>query len=302
MQTSLLLGLSLGLPPAVQPPAIDPLNAAVATSSSTPPLPPHDTGWQSDVLIPAHSFTICPDLSAPIIALGWIGTLFSVFLFLSPLGVMQKVRTEQNVGEFAITPYLLSALACGMWVVYGLPAVTPCSAQLLITNAIGCTLEVGYILIFLWYAQARRNEFLINVAAMLAAFAVIITCSLVLSPKLFRDSDTDDTARSRRSVVLGTFCSVLTAAMYASPLAVVEVVVRTKSVEFMPLAPTAATMGVSVIWLLWSAIHHDVFVLLPNVAGVILASIQLVLYAWYAPRPHGVDSKPKETSSLIVSE
>ena len=52
--------------------------------------------------------------------------------------------------------------------------------------------------------------------------------------------------------------------MYAAPLSVMGEVLRSKSTQYMPLLPTLCVILVSTLWLAWSLIASDMFVLLPN--------------------------------------
>ena len=52
--------------------------------------------------------------------------------------------------------------------------------------------------------------------------------------------------------------------MYAAPLSVMGEVLRTKSVQYMPLPPSLCVILVSSLWITWSLLGSDMFVLLPN--------------------------------------
>lgn len=61
--------------------------------------------------------------------LGWSAAVLTALLFLSPLVIMRHVGKMRNVEAFSIGPYLFSAVACGVWIVYSLPSITPCRLQ-----------------------------------------------------------------------------------------------------------------------------------------------------------------------------
>eukprot|EP00966_Prymnesium_polylepis_P097997 2269831-Prymnesium_polylepis.1 len=72
---------------------------------------------------------------------GWLGTLMAGVLFLAPVSVMRQVLRAADVRNFSPTPYLMTAVSCGMWVVYAQPWVTPCKPQVLATSIFGSVLE-----------------------------------------------------------------------------------------------------------------------------------------------------------------
>jgi hypothetical protein len=69
--------------------------------------------------------------------------------------------------------------------------------------------------------------------------------------------------------------------MYSSPLAVMSTVVRTRSVEFMPLGLSLGTLGCAASWSVFAIYVGDATILIPNILGVALALAQLALYARY---------------------
>ena len=69
--------------------------------------------------------------------------------------------------------------------------------------------------------------------------------------------------------------SVLTTAMYASPLSVMWEVIRTKSVEFMPLPLSAMTFVNCTVWTAYSFYVQDVYLGVPNALGVVLSTAQV---------------------------
>eukprot|EP00164_Ancoracysta_twista_P004276 GFYU01005760.1.p1 GENE.GFYU01005760.1~~GFYU01005760.1.p1 ORF type:complete len:119 (-),score=30.07 GFYU01005760.1:46-402(-) len=69
--------------------------------------------------------------------------------------------------------------------------------------------------------------------------------------------------------------------MYGSPLVVIKKVITSKSVESMPFLLSFTTTLLTASWFGYAITSEDVFVLIPNVAGVGLAVTQLVLYSYY---------------------
>ena len=69
--------------------------------------------------------------------------------------------------------------------------------------------------------------------------------------------------------------------MYASPLAIVGLVIRTKSVEFMPLPITITGTMCSFIWGSYGLYVGDMYITICNVAGAFLGLVQLAVYAQY---------------------
>merc|ERR1712187_742314 len=83
------------------------------------------------------------------------------------------------------------------------------------------------------------------------------------------------------SSLCGLEVVLLNIILYGSPLVQLTLVVKTKSVEFMPFGMSFLTFVISCIWTMQGVVLFDLTVLIPNVLGVLLGAAQLVLYGLY---------------------
>ena len=67
----------------------------------------------------------------------------------------------------------------------------------------------------------------------------------------------------------------------AAPLASIFTVVRSKSTECLPFYLILATIAMTGSWTLYGFIIEDMFVILPNLLGCLIASGQLLLFVIY---------------------
>ena len=67
----------------------------------------------------------------------------------------------------------------------------------------------------------------------------------------------------------------------AAPLASVVTVVRSRSTESLPFYLILATIAMTGSWTLYGFIIKDMFVILPNLLGCLIASGQLLLFVIY---------------------
>jgi solute carrier family 50 protein (sugar transporter) len=63
--------------------------------------------------------------------------------------------------------------------------------------------------------------------------------------------------------------------MYAAPLGVMRQVLRTKSVQFMPLPLSAMSFVNCVVWSVYSFYVQDVYIGVPNYLGVLFTAAQV---------------------------
>ncbi|RHN49836.1 putative SWEET sugar transporter [Medicago truncatula] len=90
----------------------------------------------------------------------------------------------------------------------------------------------------------------------------------------------DDT--NKRSLVVGIIFNFLNVIMYVSPLAVMENVIKTKSVKYMPFLPSLAIFLNGLCWTTYALINpFDIYLLVSNGIGAISGFVQLILYVYF---------------------
>jgi len=175
--------------------------------------------------------------------LGKIGVCASIMLYLSPLAVIRTVYERGYIESFSALPLLLACANAGLWCVYSLPAITPCHSDVLVANSIGVLLELVYIGTFVRYAGPRRKYVLTQLGCVTTVFAILVILGTAVASQLdFAPWPNTDPPITKQSSVLGFFCMFTNIAMFASPLAVIPEVRRTKSVEYMPIWITVGTI------------------------------------------------------------
>ncbi|XP_057968154.1 bidirectional sugar transporter SWEET4 [Malania oleifera] len=205
-------------------------------------------------------------------AVGILGNIISLFLFLSPVPTFIHIWKKGSVEQYSPVPYLAALVNCMIWVMYGLPMVHPHSFLVLTINGAGLVIELTYLLLFLFYSGDQRERLKV-VAAMLAEVVFIVAVALLVLTLAHTEA--------RRSMVVGTLCILFNVMMYASPLFVIKLVIRTKSVEYMPFFISFASFANGVSWASYALIRFDPFIIIPNGLGSVFALAQLVLYATY---------------------
>ncbi|XP_022634515.1 bidirectional sugar transporter SWEET2 isoform X2 [Vigna radiata var. radiata] len=171
---------------------------------------------------------------------------------------------------FSGLPYVYSLLNCLICLWYGTPLISPDNLLVTTVNTIGGVFQLVYITIFLIYAEkARKVRMLGLLLAVLGIFVIILVGSLQI----------DDRAMRRMFVGLLSCASLIS--MFASPLFIIKLVIRTKSVEFMPFYLSLSTFLMSISFFLYGLVSDDTFIYVPNGIGTVLGIVQLILYFYY---------------------
>ncbi|XP_066310399.1 LOB domain-containing protein 6-like isoform X2 [Miscanthus floridulus] len=84
-----------------------------------------------------------------------------------------------------------------------------------------------------------------------------------------------------RKVFCGLAATIFSICMYASPLSIMRLVIKTKSVEFMPFLLSLAVFLCGTSWFIYGLLGRDPFIIIPNGCGSFLGLVQLILYFIY---------------------
>ncbi|KAI3966572.1 hypothetical protein MKW92_045585 [Papaver armeniacum] len=196
---------------------------------------------------------------------GIFGNITALFLFLAPLITFKRIVKSKSTEQFSGIPYIMTLLNCLLSAWYGLPFVSPHNILVSTINGTGAAIESIYVILFIIYAKPQkvRVKILALFTLILTVFAIVVLVSLLA---LHGNS---------RKLFCGFAATIFSICMYASPLSIVRLVIKTKSVEFMPF-------------------FLSLFV--PNGFGCGLGTLQLILYAIYR-KNKGDRTEPKTTDT-----
>ncbi|XP_058203651.1 bidirectional sugar transporter SWEET4-like [Rhododendron vialii] len=202
-------------------------------------------------------------------AVGVLGNVISFVLFMSPLPTFFQICKKGSVEQYSPAPYLGTFINCGLWAVYGLPAVHPHSLLVTSINGAGMAIELVYLLLFIRYCDRKKRlqVMLVMVVELVVVGAVaFLVLTLAHTTKL-------------RSTIVGSIAMLGNVIMYAAPLSVMRLVISTKSVEYMPLSLSLASFANAICWSSYALIGFDPFIMAPNGLGAVFGMAQLILYA-----------------------
>ncbi|WCJ33030.1 Bidirectional sugar transporter SWEET4 [Euphorbia peplus] len=203
---------------------------------------------------------------------GIIGNVISFFLFLSPLPTFFCIIKNKDTQEFQFYPYVATVLNCMFWVLYGLPFVTEDNILVVTINGVGLVLELIYLAIFCYYDKQNKGRK--KVALGLSAELIFIAIVVIITITTFH-------THTKRALFVGIFCDVFNILMYSSPLLIMKKVIKTKSVEYMPLFLSLTNFANGCIWTTYALIKLDMFILISNGIGALAGAAQLILYSCY---------------------
>ncbi|XP_074267511.1 bidirectional sugar transporter NEC1-like [Silene latifolia] len=97
-----------------------------------------------------------------------------------------------------------------------------------------------------------------------------------------------------RETSVGWICAVFSVCVFAAPLSVMKMVIKTKSVEFMPFCLSFSLTLCAVMWFFYGFLIQDFYIAMPNVLGFLLGITQMLLYIIYK------NSSPKNQQKHLM--
>lgn len=194
-----------------------------------------------------------------------------------PMITFKRIIRKKSTEQFSCIPYVITLLNCLLSMWYGLPFVSPNNVLVVYVSSIGGVLEAIYVLIFLIFAPKKEKA---KICGYLFVVLSIFSCLALVSLLAFHGN--------KRKLLCGFAFTVSCIMMYGSPLSVMRLVIKSKSVEYMPFFLSLSVFICSASWLIFGLLGKDPFILVPNGIGALLGAVQLILYAIYRDNRGGV--------------
>ncbi|XP_021764612.1 bidirectional sugar transporter SWEET3-like [Chenopodium quinoa] len=238
------------------------------------------------------------------IAVGILGNLASALLYASPILTFSTVIKKKSTQGFSYVPYSVALLNALIYTWYSLPIVSKGweNFSLITVNGLGFLLESSYVLVYLFFSSPKGK---VKVAAVTLTFLALFVATALISAFLLHD-------HHKRKVFVGSTGLITSTALYGAPLIAVKQVITTKSVEFMPFSLSLFTLLASCFWGAYGLLSHDLFIMSPNLVGILFGILQLVVYWKYKGRGIEEDTnkwdieknkeKPKQVQQLVTED
>ncbi|KAF3786281.1 Bidirectional sugar transporter [Nymphaea thermarum] len=221
---------------------------------------------------------------------GLLGNAVSFMVYLAPVPTFYRIFKKKTTDGFQSVPYVVALFSAMLWIYY---AILKTNAILLISvNIVGCFIESAYIFMYILYAPKKAKAKTVRLLLLLNVGAF---CSILVPSQLFASG-------GKRLRILGFVCSAFAVSVSAAPLSIMRLVIRTKSVEFMPFFLSFFLTLSAGMWLVYGLLINDLFVALPNVLGLTFGTTQMALYLYYKNKsPIVTDEKlPEQAVSVNV--
>lgn len=211
---------------------------------------------------------------------GILGNIVSFGVYLAPLPTFWRIFKKKSTQGFQSIPYSVALFSAMLLLYYAF--IKEKNGTMIITiNTIGCAIEGSYLIVYLIYAPKKAKVY---TAKLLGLFNVGFFGLIVLTTMLFVRGIDQHKMLSKggmRENVVGWICGIFSVCVFAAPLSAIRMVIRTKSVEFMPFWLSLSLTLCAVMWFFYGFLIKDFYIALPNILGFGFGIAQMILYIIY---------------------
>ncbi|KAL9677041.1 hypothetical protein QQ045_005268 [Rhodiola kirilowii] len=201
---------------------------------------------------------------------GILGNIVSFMVFLAPMPTFYRIFKKKSTEGFQSIPYSVALFSCTLLLYYGF-LKTSGGLMIITINSIGCAIEAAYLTIYLIYAPQSSKT---RTAKFLVGFNLGVYGAISLTTFISFHGEL-------RVSIVGWICAIFSVLVFAAPLSVMRLVIKTKSVEYMPFGLSFSLTVCAVMWFFYGMLIKDYYIALPNVLGFIFGITQMILYAIY---------------------
>lgn len=196
-------------------------------------------------------------------ALRVAGPMFFLGMQGASLNTARGITVDKSVGALSPLPFLSLFTNCIVWSWYGFLRQ---DTTVLIPNAIGVLSGAACCIAY----QRESKSFPTGLYA--AASVVVLLASLL--------------ALQGNHQLIGSIGCALAVIVMGSPLATLNVVIKTKSTAALPFATSFMGFCNSLCWSAYGLlVANDVMIYGPNMVGLFLSSLQMALFALFGLPP-----------------
>ncbi|ETP12946.1 hypothetical protein F441_11788 [Phytophthora nicotianae CJ01A1] len=213
----------------------------------------------------------------------WV-TLLNVFtgvadilLRLSPVPDIYNVHRNKNIGEMAELPLITMVISCHLWITYRY--VTNSFFRIMGSQLFGEIFGIVYNIIYYRWSPEKKRVRLRKLYLMAFAVWCMITLYVVFGVSGVFDQNKSEVGKS-----LGYAGCAFSLSMFASPLATLKHVVKTRNSASIPINMCTMILISSALGAGSGYLDDDYFVAVINLIGVLLSCIQIVIYFVYRPQ------------------
>lgn len=203
-----------------------------------------------------------------VIACGQAAPAVSSGVFLSPVPTIMNIMRDKSVGNLPLLPYSSMCVNAFMWMTYG---ILKKDSKIWSPNLFGLLCGLNYFRQFKKHSNGAKN--LPGTASQHVTYSSLIIALTALTAFTLES----DLASAIIGKVAVLFCVIL----FASPLAALKNVIKTRNASSIPLPFTLTCILNCFLWSVYGIDLKDFNIYFPNLLGLMSSLAQLGLILFY---------------------
>ena len=218
-------------------------------------------------------------------AFGWIATCLTMCFYISPvipfINVFRKKISYEDTPAIIVTT---SYVNCLCWYIYGDMIY---SNQIKYCNLIGAISSLILVCIYLLFELKKYTlDAILNTL-------IIITGTYSIYRGFTLIIDDDD--------IIGKICIATSCIVFLSPIQLIYRVIKEKNYNLIPIYTAYVSLASTSCWVAYGIFITDINVIFPNIIGLILAIIQIVIFQNYKKKYLGIGERDSTSTIGIES-
>ena len=216
---------------------------------------------------------------------GWIATCLTMCFYISPvipfINVFRKKISYEDTPAIIVTT---SYVNCLCWYIYGDMIY---SNQIKYCNLIGAVSSLILVCIYLLFELKKYT-----LDAILNSLIIITgTYSIYRGFTLIIDDDD----------IIGKICIATSCIVFLSPIQLIYRVIKEKNYNLIPIYTAYVSLAATSCWVAYGIFITDINVIFPNIIGLVLAIIQVVIFQKYKKKYLGIGERDSTSTIGIES-
>ncbi|KAM7252378.1 hypothetical protein ACFE04_024261 [Oxalis oulophora] len=193
---------------------------------------------------------------------GVIGNVISILGFLLPAPQFTAIFNAKAAGSMNQTPYVIACISDVIWIVFA--TVTPAGYVMLTVNAIGLSIYIAYLSVFVAYSnyQSKRRTLVAMLLSIICLVAFFVPILFIRDQKM-------------QNIIISWTATGSTIISLVPSICTSWEVYKKKDLTRLPLLPLVFSTASSLIWLLYGCLDNSKYIIVAYSASAAVDVVQL---------------------------
>lgn len=199
-------------------------------------------------------------------ALGWAGTVISLFFIFLPVFMMYNMYKTKDTSRVTYLLFIVSLVNSFFWFIYGFIVF---AYPIIVPNGISITVNMIYLICFFVFLDFT----LVNRLLMIFGLVLIVSISVFIGLYFLSFWDTK---------IFGIITIIVNCLVFIGPIQKIVQTFKERDWSFIPIEIVIALILNSIIWVAYGiCLNMDINIIIPNIFGGVLMVLELFVWCYF---------------------